>query len=114
MGAFASNSAENAWCASTGADAISRPATAMAAANVVRMGISPFSKPSAWRLAEVSVEELLGELHTLVLEHSNVLFEPPVERHPDLPRPRENFGILDGRLVVHRIGTRARVALDDV
>ena len=31
------------------------------------------------------------------LEHFGVLVDDPIERHADLPRPREHVRILDGR-----------------
>ena len=36
------------------------------------------------------------------------------ERHADLPRPREDLGILDRRLVANRVRIEHGVALDDV
>src|SRR5207247_3064814 len=56
-----------------------------------------------WYIAQFSIENLLGKFHALVFEYLCILFDDAVQRHPDLPGPRENFGIFDGGFVVQVI-----------
>src|SRR5215468_10689246 len=56
-----------------------------------------------WYLAQFSVEHVLGKFHALVFEYLCILFDDAVQRHADLPGPRENFGIFDSGFVVQMI-----------
>src|SRR5437762_2979031 len=55
-----------------------------------------------------------SERETLIFEQPEVLLCMAVEDHAHLPRPREDFRILDGRLVIDVIRIAERIALDDV
>src|SRR5262249_59156244 len=65
-------------------------------------------------LPKVPVEHLFGEFDALELEQLEVLLRVLVERQLKLPRTREEFRILDGRLIVDVVGVRQVEALDDV
>src|SRR5690242_13022323 len=51
-------------------------------------------------LAQLFIEDLLGEFHTLVFEYLCILFDDAVQRHADLPGSREDFGIFDDGFIV--------------
>src|SRR6185295_19544158 len=67
-------------------------------------------------LLERSILEFLLLLvkDALVFQQLGVLIDPAIERHTHGPRPREDFGILHGRLVRNVIRTRKRVTLHHV
>src|SRR5881397_683198 len=66
------------------------------------------------RLTQMSVDQFFHELNAFELHKLHISFDPAVQRHADLPRPREDLLILDSRLVVQAIGTGCRDAFDDV
>src|SRR5688572_4769691 len=62
-------------------------------------------------LAEFAVQQLFYELDALEVEQLHVAIEATIERHADLPRPREDFRVGDRRLVHQYVDTGRRVAL---
>src|SRR5687768_3406613 len=54
--------------------------------------------------AEMTVHELFRKLDTLVFHELHVGIAAAVERHADGPRFREYFRVLDGGLVLQRVG----------
>ena len=58
------------------------------------------------------IHELFRELDALELQDLNVLFQPPIERHADLPGPRKYFRVLDGGFIGECIRAARGVALD--
>src|SRR5215467_9962105 len=67
-----------------------------------------------WLLAPLSVHQFLDKFHTLEIEKLCILFLPPVERHADLPRTREDLGIFNCGLVRNHVRACARISFDDV
>src|SRR5207244_12802376 len=60
------------------------------------------------------VHQFLHELYAFEVEELRVLLDAAIERHADLPRPRERVRILDRGFVRDDVGTRARQAFHDV
>ena len=54
-------------------------------------------------LPQMPVHQLLRELDALVFHQLHVRLTASIERHADLPRPREDFRILDRGLVLQRV-----------
>src|SRR5262245_12674365 len=65
-------------------------------------------------LIKVAVHQILGELDASELGELYVWLDATVNRHPYLPRLREDGGVLDRGLVVQRVGAAGADALDDV
>src|SRR3954470_8677894 len=65
-------------------------------------------------LAPLAVHQFLDEFDALEVEQLRVLLDAAVERHADLPRPRESLRILDRRFVGNDVRAGAREPLDDV
>ena len=55
---------------------------------------------------EIGVAPILGQLRLSSLK--------PVKRHADLPRPREDFGVLDGGFIEHVVWSRWCIPFHDV
>src|SRR5205823_2244751 len=64
--------------------------------------------------AQISVHELLDEFIAAELEELDVRFDTTIERHRDLPRPREHVGVFDRHLVPDDVGRHHGVALDEL
>src|SRR5438105_277042 len=79
--------------------------------NLHRLALPPLHERL---LSEVSEYRLFDELRTSELHDLCVRLETPVDRHADLPRTGEHFGVFDGRVVAERIRADRRVAFDDV
>src|SRR5258708_180015 len=84
--------------------------------------VTPGSTEYRWRIAlppqrllpKIAVHQFFNKLHALEIQEPGVLLLPAVERHTDLPRPREDLGILDGRLISDHIRALPSVALHHV
>src|SRR2546427_254039 len=50
-------------------------------------------------LAKVSIEHFFRKFRTFIFQDLCILFDAPVQRHADLPRPREYFRIFNRRFV---------------
>src|SRR4029434_3693528 len=61
--------------------------------------------------AELSVQQLLDELHAFVLTDLCVGIEATIKRHAHLPRSCEDFRILDRHLVHQMVRTDRSIAL---
>ena len=85
-----------------------------ASTDLVALAFSGDLALSSCFVYEMAVHQLLGELDALVLDELRVLLETAVERHADLPRPRVQLRILDGRFVAASRRGRRRVPLDDM
>src|SRR5262245_18965748 len=98
------------------------PATGTGASNAIALTRPPIDVrnrlfigdlPSlACLLSKMPIHELFGELDALDLQDLSVPFQPPIERHADLPGPRKHFRVLDGGFVGQRIRAARCVALD--
>src|SRR5271163_4019231 len=73
-----------------------------------------FPMLNQWLFAKISVHELLDEFVAAELEELDVRLGATIERHGDLPRPREHLGILDRHLVPDDVRRPLREALDEV
>src|SRR5689334_12372536 len=62
-------------------------------------------------LAQFAVHQLFDELDALELHQLRVRLDAAIQRHGDLPRPRESVRIFDRRLVPDVIGAAHRVTL---
>src|SRR5262245_59431096 len=72
-------------------------------------------RPSVARLlAEVTVDQVLGEFHTPKIQDLRVRLHAPVDGHADLPRSRKDVLILDGGFVQEVIGARGGKTFDHV
>src|SRR5579862_187037 len=56
-----------------------------------------------WYLVQLPIDCIFCEFYALIFEQLGVLVDYPVERHADLPRPREYFRIFDGRFVIQMV-----------
>src|SRR5262245_18091415 len=65
-------------------------------------------------LVQVAVEQILGVLHAPELQDLRVPLDASVERHAHLPRPGEDFRILDDDVVLEVMRAHGSVALDHV
>src|SRR5215469_9298858 len=63
-------------------------------------------------LLQLSVQQFFYERHALELEQLCVLFNVPVKRHADLPRPREDARVFDCRFVLKMIRSDARISFN--
>src|SRR5438132_215071 len=62
-------------------------------------------------LPKFAVHQFFHKLHALEIQELHVLLLTLVQRHADLPRPREDFGVLNGRFIRDYVRTLAGVAL---
>src|SRR5687767_12291295 len=62
-------------------------------------------------LAQIAVHQFLHELDALELQQLRVRLDAPIQRHADLPRPRERTRILQRRLVPDVVPAAQRPAL---
>jgi hypothetical protein len=56
------------------------------------------------RLFQLAVHQFLGELRALELQELEVFLEAAVQRHRDLPRPREDVRVLHRGFVIGASG----------
>src|SRR5207244_1098673 len=77
----------------------------------------PFALMGWWlssRLAQMSVDQLLDELHAFEFHDLHILFYAAVDRHADLPGSRKNVLILDRSFIIQAIRTGRADAFHDV
>src|SRR5215470_10367680 len=75
----------------------------------------PFNgSPGQWVFAPLPIYQLFHKLHALEIQELHVFFLASVQWHVDLPRTREDLGILNRRFVGDHIRTRTSITLDDV
>src|SRR5262245_30337585 len=71
---------------------------------------------ASWLLARLllvwAVEEFFRKLHTFEIQKLRILFDHAVERHADLPWPREYRRVFDCRLIRHVVLIHSREPLD--
>src|SRR5262245_51283583 len=60
--------------------------------------------PNERLFADVPVQEFLRKLDAGILDELRVRLEAAIQRHRDLPGPREHLRILDGDLIPNGIG----------
>src|SRR5437764_5182325 len=77
--------------------------------NVLSLVFSVLGIPRA-RMAFEVADRFFSFGLALVFENSGHPFLP-IKRHADLPRPREDFWILDGDFILNGIGVKHRVPL---
>src|SRR5437016_4386907 len=63
-------------------------------------------------LPKVAVKSFFHHFNTSEIHKLRIRFEPAVERHADLPGPREYLRVLDGRFVTDDVGSLWGVSLD--
>src|SRR6266516_3682023 len=65
-------------------------------------------------LSQVAINQLFRKFDAFEFSQLGILFLPAVERQADLPRPRKNSTVIDGRFVTDVIGVGQRITLHDV
>src|SRR5687767_5842324 len=65
-------------------------------------------------LGKASVDQLFDKGLTLEFHQLNIALHPAIEREADLPGPRKDLRIVDGRLVPQVVRAHGRQAFDDV
>src|SRR5258708_11760913 len=74
----------------------------------------PCSGSRSGPLDEASVQHLFRKRLTLEFQELKILFHAAIERKANLPGPREDFGVLDGRFVHQVEGAHRSVAFHHV
>src|ERR1700676_1451622 len=72
------------------------------------------SKSSIFWFAQGAIQQLLGKLDADVFQELRILVHPAIQRHGDLPWPREDLGVLDRGFVRQMVGPRGRITFGHV